>query len=238
MKFIHIRELSEGVDPLRDRLVQCLGDGLQVLWLVPGGSNIPLTVAVMAQLPDELTEHLTILLTDERYGELGHPDSNTRQLDETGFLPKRATVIPVLEAGVELDETCRRYAQHFQEAASQSDVIIGQFGMGADGHIAGMLPHSPAVTSADLTAGYSAPGFIRITLTPKALTQLTAAYVFAFGDAKREALQQLRDESLSLDDQPAQIIKQLPEAYVYSDQLSDADGLDADDTDTSEGVQL
>jgi hypothetical protein len=67
---------------------------------------------------------------------------------------------------------------------------------------------------------------------------LTAAYVFAFGDAKREALQQLRDESLSLDDQPAQIIKQLPEAYVYSDQLSDADGLDADDTDTSEGVQL
>ncbi|HEX8227198.1 MAG TPA: 6-phosphogluconolactonase [Candidatus Saccharimonadales bacterium] len=220
MKFIRIPTLQDGLEPLRDRLLRELGDGKDILWLVPGGSNIPLTVGVMAQIPDEMTARLTIMLTDERYGPLGHKDSNAFQLDQTGFLPKQAKVLPVLHADVSLDETCLRYAQDFTEQARKADMIIGQFGMGADGHIAGCLPRSPAVSSADMTAGYEAPGFIRITLTPKALQQLTVAYVFAFGAEKRAALERLQLETVSLDIQPAQIIKQLPESYVYNDQVA------------------
>lgn len=219
MQFIRISELSDGIEPLRDRLLKELADGLQVLWLVPGGSNIPLTVAVMAQLPDEYTGNLTIMLTDERYGPLGHADSNAHQLDETGFLPKEATVIPVLYDGLELDETIRRYADNFREQAAKAGIIIGQFGMGADGHIAGVLPGSPAVASADLAVGYDAPNFTRVALTPKALGMVTAGYLFALGDDKRPALQRLQREPTPLDEQPVQILKQLPEAYAYNDQI-------------------
>ncbi len=219
MKFVRVTELADGVAPLRDRLARDLSGGKHVLWLVPGGSNIPLTVAVMAQLPDTLTAGLTIMLTDERYGAVGHPDSNVHQLNEAGFLPKQAVVIPVLRAGLSLKETCKHYAADFTDATSRADTIIGQFGMGSDGHIAGILPGSPAVSSADLTAGYEAPGFTRITLTPKALSQLVAAYVFVFGDSKHQALDTLQSGALSLEAQPAQILKQLPEAYIYNDHI-------------------
>jgi 6-phosphogluconolactonase/glucosamine-6-phosphate isomerase/deaminase len=219
MKFVRVTELLDGVAPLRDRLMLDLNSGKQVLWLVPGGSNIPLTVAVMAQLPDDLTSGLTIMLTDERYGAVGHADSNAHQLDEAGFEPKHAVIVPVLRTNVSIMETCTQYAADFTEAAGRADTIIGQFGMGADGHIAGILPGSTAVSSADLTAGYEAPGFTRITLTPKALSQLNAAYVFVFGDNKRSALARLQSEMLSLEAQPAQILKQLPEAYIYNDQI-------------------
>lgn len=221
MKFVRVHELSDGLEPLRDRLLNDLRDGLEVLWLATGGSSMPLSVAVMAQLPDQLTERLTIMLTDERYGEVGHSDSNAHQMDELGFLPKQATVLPVLREGLSLVETCQQYAADFQSQAKSADSIIGMFGMGADGHIAGCLPGTPAVSSADLAAGYTTETFTRVTLTPKAIQQVNVAYLFAFGEAKRSALERLRSESLSLDVQPVQILKQLPEAYIYNDQIGD-----------------
>jgi 6-phosphogluconolactonase/glucosamine-6-phosphate isomerase/deaminase len=219
MNFVRVHQLSDGVEPLRDRLIKELADSHDVLWLVPGGSNIPLTVAVMSQIPDELTRRLTVMLSDERFGPVGHADSNAHQLDQTGFLAKGAHIIPVLREGQDLASTTREYGAQFQKQAAAADIIIGQFGMGPDGHIAGILPGSPAVLSADLAASYEAPGFIRVTLTPKALTQVTAAYVFAFGEGKREALERLAHQTVSIDEQPAQLIRQLPEAYVYNDQI-------------------
>jgi 6-phosphogluconolactonase/glucosamine-6-phosphate isomerase/deaminase len=54
-------------------------------------------------------------------------------------------------------------------------------------------------------------------LTPAALKKVSTAYVFAFGDSKKEALKSLRDQDLPIDKQPAQILKSLPEAYLYTD---------------------
>jgi len=221
MKFIKVKQFLDGVEPLHDRIMRDLADGKQVMWLVPGGSNIPLTVAVMAQLPDELTSHLTVMLTDERYGDIGHDDSNAHQLDESGFIPRQATVIPVLQAGLDIAETTRQYGIRFQEASQAADVIIGQFGMGSDGHIAGILPGSPAITSADYAAAYNTEQYDRITLTPKALLQLTTAYMFALGNEKLPALEALSKLNTPVAEQPAQLLKQLPEAYVYNDQISD-----------------
>lgn len=218
MKLIQIASLAEGAQPLLERLQQELEAGEKVLWLVPGGSNIPLSVQVMLRLPGELTRQLTIALTDERYGELDHADSNTRQLREAGFEPQYASMIPVLYKDGSFEETVEKYAEALGEAFTSATVVIGQFGMGADGHIAGMLPVSPAVTSDILIAGYQAETFIRITMTPAAFKHVDAAYVYAFGEAKRQALENL-SKDLDLGEQPAQILKSLPEAYVYNDQI-------------------
>jgi len=51
-----------------------------VLWLVPGGSNIPIAVEAMDMIRKEMSglslKYLTITLSDERYGSVGHKDSN------------------------------------------------------------------------------------------------------------------------------------------------------------------
>jgi 6-phosphogluconolactonase/glucosamine-6-phosphate isomerase/deaminase len=223
MKFFRIEDLEEGVEPLRDRLMKELADGRQVLWLLTGGSSMSLSVAVMAQIPDELTANLTCMLSDERYGKVGHKDSNAAQLDNTGFLPKQARLIPVLRQGLSFEETAKQFGADFHEAVSSADIVIAQFGMGADGHIAGIKPGSPAVESADLACAYEWSDYQRITLTPKALQQVTAAYVFTFGADRLSALRTLRDESPRISRQPAQILKHVPEAYVYNDQIGDSD---------------
>jgi 6-phosphogluconolactonase/glucosamine-6-phosphate isomerase/deaminase len=221
MKFVRVHSLEDGVQPLVKRLVAELTAQDRVLWLVPGGSNIPLSVKVMDELPSELTAKLAIFLTDERYGPVGHSDSNTQQLTEAGFNPKNATVVPALAPGFDLENTCTRYAHAIEDAFSKAGIIIGQFGMGADGHIAGALPGSPAVLSDKLVVGYETESFTRITLTPRALKKIDVAYAFAFGNAKQEALDNLAHKELTLDKQPAQILRQIAESYVYNDQIGE-----------------
>jgi len=219
LNFIYEPKAENGVAKLSERLNQELKRGKKVLWLVCGGSSIPLEVRAMAQVPQELQHNLTLALTDERYGEFGHPDSNWQQLDEAGFQPGDATSIPTLVPHLSLVETCETYEHNIATALAGADIVIAQFGIGADGHIAGALPDSPAITEDRLVAGYDAGNFTRVTLTPPALRQITVAYAFVYGDAKRETLQNLQDKNLPLKKQPAQILKQLPETYIYNDVL-------------------
>jgi 6-phosphogluconolactonase/glucosamine-6-phosphate isomerase/deaminase len=219
MEFIKTSDWQQGIADLTARLTKELKASKKVLWLIGGGSNIAASVAVMAQLPDEVTHHLAIFMTDERYGDVGHMHSNSKQLLDAGFQTKEAIFVPMLQPGFSMEETQERYSQALERAIEHADVIIAQSGIGADGHIAGILPHSAAVNATGWVTGYEAPNYKRMTMTFDALRHIDAAYYMAFGDDKAAALTQLRDEELSLDDQPSQILKELPEAYVYNDQI-------------------
>ncbi|HVU59596.1 MAG TPA: 6-phosphogluconolactonase [Candidatus Saccharimonadales bacterium] len=220
MQFVRA-DAGEGIVKLSSMLDERLGEGQQVLWLVPGGSNIPHVVKVMTALPDGHTKHLTILPGDERYGPVGHLNSNVKQLYDAGFDPKHAKFIPILH-DKPLDETTRVFEETAGKLFAASDVVIGQFGIGPDGHIAAILPHSAGATAlGELAVDYETPGaFTRITLTFPALRRVQTAFVFAYGESKRSTLTQLRDETMPLDIQPAQILKAIPEVYIYNDQVA------------------
>lgn len=209
-----------GARALELRLRQELQSGRRVLWLVAGGSNIPITCQIMQQLPDALSELLTIIPTDERYGQPGHPDSNVQQLMNLGFAPKQAVFYTPLD-GSSLDNTIARYNATLLQALSGTDRAIGQLGIGADGHIAGILPHTPALKAEAMVTGYRAPDYTRVTITLAALRRLDAAYVFAYGDEKRAALERLRGGDLNVEDQPAQGLRDIAEVYIYNDLLEE-----------------
>lgn len=218
ISFQYRPDASHSIDAMVDELSQALNEGKRVVWMVCGGSNIPAEVQAMSRLPADRTSQLTIFLTDERYGKPGHADSNWTQLHQAGFNGQAATVIETLAADSTVEDTCRQYGQAVRDALSQADVVVAQFGIGGDGHIAGILPQSPALGSTETVAAYDAGNFMRVTLTPSALQHIDSAYAMAFGSTKRHAMEQLRDQTLSLNDQPAQILKSLPRAAVYSDQ--------------------
>ncbi len=221
MKFIRTEGTAELEAALVKKLNEALATGKKVLWLVPGGSNIPAAARIMSALQLSDPTKLTITMTDERYGDIGHKDSNQVQLKEAGFDTKGATFIPYL-SGVSLNETVRHIDGLLKEAFSQAEIIIGFFGMGADGHIAGILPHSlPAEDKEVWVVGYDAPNFQRITLTPFALSHLHSAFVGAFGGEKLATLATLKNGDLPIVEQPAQLIKKLPEVYVFNDQIGD-----------------
>lgn len=212
--------MAEGAAAVRDRLVKELKSEHNVLWLVSGGSQIQTNVEIMNEIPDELTKSLTVYLIDERYGDVGHPDSNSKQLEDAGFDHKQARVSYVLSQGLSLEETAEQYALSIGAAFEVADVVIALVGMGPDGHILGILPGSPAVDSDKLVEYYETEQYKRVTLTARAAREhFDVSYLLAFGDNKRQQLEDLRDKGLAVSEQPAQLMKQLREAYVYNDQI-------------------
>lgn len=222
MNFVYTKTPERGIEELAKALSEGLSHRTKVVWMLSGGTNVPIAVSVMKKLrhnvPHSFFKNLAIMLLDERYGKVGHKDSNWRALLDAGFDFEGTKTFPVL-TGLSLSETVAKYAEIVKEQFENARTIIGQFGIGADGHIAGILPYSRAVDAKDLVFSYDALPLRRITLTPSALLKIRTAYVFVFGEAKREAVRNLRDKNLSTEEQPAQILKKIPKAYLYSDQL-------------------
>lgn len=219
--FIKNTPLENAEKDLSNKLTHELQTGKKVLWLVSGGSNIKSTVTILKGMPEDLTENLSIMLIDERYGAPGHSDSNWQQLRQAGFSAKKAHLLPVLLSNSDLERTAMHYANMTAQAFAENDVSIAQIGMGPDGHIAGILPHCPASKmNQQIAIGYESTPHDRLTLTFSAMEMMDAIYLFAYGEAKREALLKLRDQGLPTEEQPAQFLKQLPEVYLYNDQIN------------------
>lgn len=207
---------------LTTRLTEELRANGSVLWLVSGGSNIALSVQVMRDLPEDMLPRLTCLLTDERYGKPGHADSNWQQLAQAGFMERDVRFPATLIPDMTLDDTCLHYDTLIAKELASAERVVAQFGIGGEGHIAGIMPRSSALASDKLVAGYDSADFRRITLTPVALRQAHLAYAYVYGETKLEALQRLQSQKLSLDEQPAQILKEIDEAHLYTDQKLEA----------------
>jgi 6-phosphogluconolactonase len=209
------------ISPLTSKIKGALNIG-PTLWLIPGGSNIALAIAVMELLSTDLTRNLTIALTDERFGPYNHPDSNWAQLKRLGFDPKQARVIETLREGDSSDMAAvtARYNAEIDDALDNASTTIGLFGMGEDGHIAGILPGSIATNEQNYTTvvGYSSTPFDRLTITFPAIRRLSTLFLVVMGENKRIQIERLINQDLPLDVQPAQIIKQVEESYVYNDQ--------------------
>jgi 6-phosphogluconolactonase/glucosamine-6-phosphate isomerase/deaminase len=126
MEFIR----TEGTKDLETALISALDSALtdnnSVLWLVPGGSNIAVAVRVMAALDSHNLQNLTVALTDERFGPIGHVDSNYLQLHSQGFLERGALFIDLLH-GASFEETVVTAAAAMKHAFENSEIIIGFF---------------------------------------------------------------------------------------------------------------
>lgn len=174
-----------------------------VTLLVSGGSNIGLACAVRQKL--NIKNILNIGLIDERFGPIGHQDSNWQKLMDAGFIMAGVKLMPVLK-GLAAEETALLYAEELKEAASET-VLIGIFGMGNDGHTAGILPSSSVIDSNELVEFYRGPDFERITLTPQAFKLFNRIFLVANGQSKVEQIKKLTNHNLPLAEQPAQSLK-------------------------------
>lgn len=215
---VGIPEIAIG--PLASKLKSSIYLG-PTLWFVSGGSNIKLAVSIMERIDSELSSNLTIALADERFGPYNHPDSNWSQLMNKGFDPKNARLIETLtRESTSLEDTVNRYQNNLLLAMEESTEIIGQFGMGVDGHIAGILPGSVACEEVpNIVIGYESQPFTRITLSLNGIRKLSSAFLIAVGQDKHDQLDKLINQDLPVNVQPAQIIKQVQESYLYNDQM-------------------
>lgn len=217
MKFVH-GDTTEASLIISEAVNKSIEKGPTLL-LVSGGSNIELAVSVRQNL--KIKHELTVGLIDERYGPVGHKDSNWQKLVESGFDTSGVNLLRALK-GLDFEETAAEYDKNFERALEGSKTVIGIFGMGSDGHTAGILPFSPAANSQKLVACYNAADYQRITLTPAAIKFFDTVFLVALGESKRIQLQNLVNKKLPLSQQPAQALKKAKKLTVISDQPLDS----------------
>lgn len=211
---------EQATEAIADRLIKLLSTGHSVLWLVSGGSNISIQTEAMQKIPEDLTRKLTIMPVDERYGPYNHTYSNAAQMRRSGFEPKRAEWIDILEGSESLEDTTRLLNDYMARKIAVDDYIFATLGLGAEGHTAGILPHSPALHCTDFVVSYKADDFIRITLCADTLAaQCDEAIVSAFGETKHQALQKLADSQDDRDSWPGDLLHEISNCTVYNDSI-------------------
>ena len=211
--------IEDAAEFVASSVLNQLKSGKKVLLFLTGGSSVVVGVKIAEilreQASENLLKNLVVTLTDERYGKVNHPDSNWHQLLEKGFNIPDALLLPILE-GEEKNLTIENFNIKLNEEFTKAEYKIGLFGIGADGHTAGILPESSAVSAKDLAFGYDTATFSRITITFKAIEKLDGAVVWAQGKDKWKVLEELQTD-ISLIKQPAQILKKIPLLTIFSD---------------------
>lgn len=193
-----------------------LNEGETVLWLVPGGSAMKVAVSVLAKLEEEDTSNLCITLTDERYGRPDHPDENWVQLSMLGFDVRTINAYRILR-GEDIETTAIDFSEKLERLFSTFSYKIGLFGMGTDGHTAGIKPGSVATTSEALADQFEGDDFSRVTLTANAISYLNEVVLYVHGAEKFEQMKILLNSDTDIVAQPAQALKQAGKLTIFSD---------------------
>ena len=202
---------------IAERIGAQLSNGKTVAWFVSGGSNIPVELATLEKLKStQNPDKLHIVLVDERFGPVGHADSNWHSMNLEEHNSAGYTLHPMLMDGDTIDLATKRYDDTVATLLTDGAYTIGQFGLGADGHTAGLLPGNPVMESAVLYAHFQGPDFERITATPKLIDRLDECILYASGADKAQAyIDMLRPGDAS--EVPARILQNAQKLTILSD---------------------
>jgi 6-phosphogluconolactonase/glucosamine-6-phosphate isomerase/deaminase len=210
IRFIKIAGPERFIEDISESLTGYLSKG-SVLLLLSGGSAISAELRILSNLKGKMT----VTLNDERYGPIGHKDSNWQQLIDGGLEDMGMDLMPIL-SGEGIEATTERFNSFLNKAKASFDHIISILGMGPDGHTTGILPGSQAVTADSYACSYQGPDYARITNTFNFLRLCDETFVLALGEAKHQQIDKLNHE-LDLSEQPIQIIKGLNKVTFYND---------------------
>jgi len=215
---LNIKTTTKGDDAasfIATSILNQLKLGKHVLFFVTGGSSIAVCSKISEILKDQPHNNLTIMLTDERYGPVNHADSNWYKLIQTGFVLPQAKLIPIL-TGDSREITTEKFKANLGQEFKNSEYKIGLFGVGVDGHTAGILPETVAVHSKDFACGYDTSVFSRVTITPPTIEKLDEAVAWIQGEEKWKVLKDL-ERDIDIVKQPAQILKKVPLLTIFTD---------------------
>lgn len=158
-------------------------------------------------------DRIQLILIDERYVPPNHEQSNFRMLNETLFSKIKIepenifafnTFLPAEEAVNKLQGQLEKLRRERQPLF---DILI--LGMGVDGHIASLFPHSQALESSRLVTTSHAEHFEiknRLTLTYESLLDSDEVILLIEGEEKKKTLEKAQ--------QPNADFRQLPIAKI------------------------
>jgi 6-phosphogluconolactonase/glucosamine-6-phosphate isomerase/deaminase len=216
--FRKISEPEQIASYLAEVISAKLGSDKKVLWLISGGSVIPIA-AQASKIIQGVDSNLFISLVDERPGKVGHPDSNWLQLQEAGLAYSNREYQEVLQNQPDQQQVTS-YDAWLGRMLDTADYKIGLFGVGPDGHTAGILPGNTLKFSLDNVGYWDDGERQRISITPEGIAKLDEVVVFISGGPKRQVVDKLQSDQDPIDF-PAQYLKKAAKLTVYNDWVGD-----------------
>lgn len=223
MQCIQVASTDEVAAGLMDAIRPRLRNGGKLLWLISGGSSIPVAVMVSKRLADETTDTtgLFATLVDDIYDTPDDEGHNWHRLMQEGFIMPQGGGIGIARASQQLKRDTAAFDQLLQQKLAWADSTIGQFGIGDDFHTGGIAPQSIAAREHDrLAVGYAYNGQEKITITPGLIARLDVAFVNSLGEAKRPLVAHFLVSEVSPEIEPVQNLKTAHKTYLYSDVIA------------------
>lgn len=195
---------SAAAQHLADSLAAQLANNETASLIVTGGSSPLRCYAELAAFELEW-ERVRLLLSDERWVESSHADSNEKMLRENLLLKHAAAahLLPIYERHTTMTERCRQ----LNEVAPTlpTPIAAAVLGMGDDGHIASLFPDAdnlaqgldPETAEWYLPIVTEASPHPRISMTLAALKQCNSLLLLFFGQAKRDVYEQSKMQAQS-----------------------------------------
>lgn len=138
---------------------------------------------------------------DERYVPPEDKNSNFHMQNEALFKKISAKEIIVFDTTLPWKESAKKMTEKLQKLQNEReplfDILI--LGMGADGHIASLFPHSKALESAELATPSETKNFTasrRLTLTYRALLNSRKIFLLIQGEEKKKIIEKIRKKGV------------------------------------------
>jgi 6-phosphogluconolactonase/glucosamine-6-phosphate isomerase/deaminase len=172
------------------------------LVLLSGGSAIQSYRPFVDALLKEQIKPYGVGLIDERYGKVGHVHSNAAAIEKQFELQKLCEDRGVQFCPILRNKPIEQEVSHYNDWVKKMFAIcpirISVFGLGVDGHTAGILPmqsdrFDEVFETGSKVIGYESEDMyrVRITLSPTAIRALSKVIVIAAGESKRTVLRRL-----------------------------------------------
>lgn len=217
--FIKIHDTcNEAIAESAEKLSDALSHPVKTLLLLSGGSSLAVAKAGLAKVSSDQKKLITIAQIDERFGKPGHKDSNWNGVeDAVGGFNGYAGAVNVLQGSETIEEDAAYYNAMLKDLLKKNVLVVGLYGVGADGHIAGILPGDLGeflkYTDGRLVVNFKGSDFPRITTTSALMRRLDEAVVYACGPKKEKAIMDLKKD-IPANEHPAQLIKKVNQVWV------------------------
>jgi 6-phosphogluconolactonase/glucosamine-6-phosphate isomerase/deaminase len=202
-----------------------------VLFLSSGGSSLSL----LNNFEYILNPNITVAMLDERA--YTDPSANNfSQLMQTEFYQQgQNSGGSFINTQMRENETPEEFAERYGNAikrwidGNKDGVIIATIGLGGDGHVAGMMPHSLEpelfnelfVDTTKTVVSYDASGknefANRVSVTMPILKKVNYPIVFFHGVNKREPWSRVMADEGELNETPSRILREMKNVEVYCD---------------------
>lgn len=159
-----------------------------------------------------------LYVADERFVPNEHLESNSGMISEALIKNNDIKSFHAFDTSISIDETIKKYAEELKEVPDgEFDIIF--LGIGPDGHILSLFPHTAALEIDVPTVVHATTEVFavrdRMTMTLSYVVRAKHIILFAAGEEKLRIIETLAKGQVSIDELPIMAIKDHPEISIF-----------------------